>query len=615
MQKIQTYFFILIFLLLRISNVSLAQTSIDSTESEKLQDQLKHLNDDISKRPISINRKVEEILAYAKTKNYGECIVIANTILAKGHEKQGNYDKALELIFKADSLTNIYNFHKYDFLIKFTIGMIYSTRGDSKTAIKHLEESLAIGKEIDNYKAIGSSFVHLGYAHTMLGNFEKATEYFSNAFDVYKTNKDEKRLSKCHLYLGILHNRMREPKKAIDEFNTAIHISTEEKDTAQMIAILQNLMSTHAILGNTDQAFELYSKRGELIEKIEYPENKKLDLNIGVMYIQDEQYQKGKDLLEICREYYKKEGNLYRIALIDHWIAIAFRGLNQYNKSAEKSIISYEEAKASGHARQAEISAYTLFQTYHWRGKNDLAIDWLQKANVLKDSLQTAKSEQAFLALQTKFDTYKKEQEIELLKSKRENDRSKRNILYLLLFLGSLLALALLYAQRQRAKKDKIHQLNLLYQSETERKMLQQKLEYKQKELTSQILTMTQKNTVLQNVRDRIQDLKTSENAYQVSRLIRNINQGINNSDEWEKFLATFKSIHSSFLEKLHALSDGLTSSEIRLASLMKMNLSSKEIASILNISDEGVKKARYRLRKKLGLASEVVIQDYLLSL
>lgn len=75
-----------------------------------------------------------------------------------------------------------------------------------------------------------------------------------------------------------------------------------------------------------------------------------------------------------------------------------------------------------------------------------------------------------------------------------------------------------------------------------------------------------------------------------------------------------FSSIHQAFMDELKAQYGEFSNTEWRLISLMKMNLSSKDIANILRISPDGVKKARYRLRKKMDLASEVDIQDYLIS-
>jgi len=71
--------------------------------------------------------------------------------------------------------------------------------------------------------------------------------------------------------------------------------------------------------------------------------------------------------------------------------------------------------------------------------------------------------------------------------------------------------------------------------------------------------------------------------------------------------------ICQDFLDRLREEFGSFTKSEMRLIALLKMNLSSKDIANTLRISAEGVKKARYRLRKKMGLSREQDIQDYLL--
>ena len=101
---------------------------------------------------------------------------------------------------------------------------------------------------------------------------------------------------------------------------------------------------------------------------------------------------------------------------------------------------------------------------------------------------------------------------------------------------------------------------------------------------------------------------KTSE------RISRMIQMDANDDDEWDQFGKEFSSIHQDFLDRLRSQFGNFSKSEMRLIALLKMNLSSKDIANTLRISGEGVKKARYRLRKKMSIASDIDIQDYLLS-
>ena len=83
---------------------------------------------------------------------------------------------------------------------------------------------------------------------------------------------------------------------------------------------------------------------------------------------------------------------------------------------------------------------------------------------------------------------------------------------------------------------------------------------------------------------------------------------------EWDQFGKEFSSIHQEFLDRLKSQYGDFSKNDLRLIALLKMNLSSKDIANTLRISPDGVKKARYRLRKKLDLESSVDIQDFLLS-
>ena len=145
---------------------------------------------------------------------------------------------------------------------------------------------------------------------------------------------------------------------------------------------------------------------------------------------------------------------------------------------------------------------------------------------------------------------------------------------------------------------------------------LEQQLHFKQREMTAQVLSLARKNELLQNLDEQMENMKKVANPdslFYVKKLRKLIETHLNNDQVWEQFLISFKEVHQNFFQQLTNKFSNLNSTDLRLVSLMKMNLSAKEIASLLNISVLGVKKARYRLRKKLELDSEVNVQDYLL--
>ena len=196
--------------------------------------------------------------------------------------------------------------------------------------------------------------------------------------------------------------------------------------------------------------------------------------------------------------------------------------------------------------------------------------------------------------------------------------RAARNKFLLSGLVGlSLFGLALFYiiSVRRKLEKAKLEQQN--QEERMKRREVEKELEHKQRELTTKILQLASKNEFLGKLEKEIQQLYTTvqgdakETAKRISRMIE-----LDATDEemWTQFSKEFEVIHSDFMQKLVQEFGPFSKTEIRLISLMKMNLPSKDIANILRISENGLKKARYRLRKKMNLASDINLQSFFLT-
>jgi DNA-binding CsgD family transcriptional regulator len=109
--------------------------------------------------------------------------------------------------------------------------------------------------------------------------------------------------------------------------------------------------------------------------------------------------------------------------------------------------------------------------------------------------------------------------------------------------------------------------------------------------------------------------LNDSNNRQHKQRIVSLINRNIHDDSDWEIFEKNFAEVHEDFLEKLKEKYPDITAGELKLAAYIKMNLSSKEIAPLLNISVRSVENKRYRLRKKMGIAHDSNLSDHLLRL
>lgn len=204
-------------------------------------------------------------------------------------------------------------------------------------------------------------------------------------------------------------------------------------------------------------------------------------------------------------------------------------------------------------------------------------------------------------------------------------------ILYL--FAGVFAAWALYKKQRKKfiaqQLKHEEEQKKLLYlhQLEMEKaekelvKLRNEKLEaeilHKNSELASTAMHLVQKGELLGKIKEQMIRLKNSTGSEKGSddlkKILRSISEEDKLDEQWEQFSMHFDKVHSDFLVAIKNRFPNLTANELKLCAYLRMNLSTKEIAQLMNISVRGVEISRYRLRKKLQLPTEVNLFNFLI--
>ncbi|MBT8313046.1 MAG: two component regulator three y domain-containing protein, partial [Maribacter sp.] len=111
------------------------------------------------------------------------------------------------------------------------------------------------------------------------------------------------------------------------------------------------------------------------------------------------------------------------------------------------------------------------------------------------------------------------------------------------------------------------------------------------------------------------EQLKQVNSSPKIKTVIKTINRNINNSDDWKFFEEAFNNADKDFLKNIRIQHPDLTPNDLRLCAYLRLNLSSKEIAPLLNISVRSVEVKRYRLRKKMALPHENSLVEYILNL
>jgi DNA-binding CsgD family transcriptional regulator len=150
-----------------------------------------------------------------------------------------------------------------------------------------------------------------------------------------------------------------------------------------------------------------------------------------------------------------------------------------------------------------------------------------------------------------------------------------------------------------------------------EKENLKEEVATKDVQLLASSVQYAQKNELFNEIRTMLHTLRTENSnntAPTLRRLINVIEGEIKGEDEWESFKYYFDKINLDFSEKLLKIEPTLTPNDIRMAMLVRLNISTKEIAKLLNITPMGVQKSKYRLKKRLGLEEKDDLKEYLLS-
>lgn len=427
----------------------------------------------------------------------------------------------------------------------------------------------------------------MGRVYSKLGDYNKAIELNDKATSIFKVIGDSTSVAGCYNERGVMHHFMNEFVVAERFFQRALAINRAQRNLKEIATNLNNLCLYR---GNTEEKLSFIQEAITI--------NKNLDAqwslgenynNMGKQYYYDKQYSKALEALHKAYEYAHNIGA--RELICDNY---------EYSSMVYAAIGDYAQA-------------------YKYLEKMQHLSKELQSSNKLRNIEQ----EISYKRYQDqKHATEMQEQiyEIELL---------KRN----LWLLGSILILGLavsifLYKWYKRRKDLQLaearYQLQLSEKEVAELRMHQQELELQnvnnalatsRQEATSFAVFLKSRNELLDKIREMVKEGYKMD-AQAITPHLKKINAFISQSQSGDKtnsaLLTNIDDKSNEFLQRLVAIHPKLTQGEKYLATLLRVNLSTKEISMLTGTTPKTINMNRYRLRKSLNLSSEEDLTDYL---
>ena len=143
-------------------------------------------------------------------------------------------------------------------------------------------------------------------------------------------------------------------------------------------------------------------------------------------------------------------------------------------------------------------------------------------------------------------------------------------------------------------------------------------INHKNKELATSTMHLINKNEFIAHVKQNLTSLvkKNPKDplAGDLEKIMASIDQNISSDDDWQQFEIHFDQVHGNFSQRLKDKFPNLSPQERRLCAYLRMNMTTKEIANLLNITVRGAEISRYRLRKKLGLSRDTNLAEFILN-
>ena len=498
-------------------------------------------------------------------------------LAAYGYLNSDVSNKAISILNRAeaeymelDDMLNLAFIHNMYFLY-------YMDVNKDDSVVYYYHKSLEDLKLVED-KQSKTYFSTQAIINTNIGNFfffnrkeyNDALVYYDTALYYAGINNDTTRLAASYSNIGIVYKEKKRYGEAQANFEKAYKLSLA----------IDNKIYAANILGNLG---DVYTQKGDFAKSIEY---KKSANNLFI-----------------------ETGQPTQIFKSSRVLASAYLNAKKYAKS--KSICVSLIADTTNVPLREQMPLFSILtKVYKGLNNTDSALYYHEIYSSLSMRLQRLKN---FKATEELIIAHKTEQALKdnQLLSIKYKVQLKRHYQLIVVTVVMFLVIILLFFNIYQRKKLQIAKRKEI---EIENKLLKEKLEFKNKELTISTMNIIRHSEFVSSLVPELKELYLKVPAGN-KNLIGNIVQKINmhnKTELWDDFYRTFTEVNGSFFEVLNDKFPKLSVKERKLCALLKLEMSTKDIASITNTSTRGVETARHRLRKKLELTSEDNLCVYL---
>lgn len=481
-----------------------------------------------------------------------------------------------------------------------------------------LKKSIVTNVIAAKYEALYTNLQQLAFIHLRMADYEQALEYLSMAGDycaLYGNKPDQavitRRLGTVYTEMGMLEKGMEYLKEAHRMF-----IDTGDTVNYEYAKSLKNVGLNYSRQDKYRQGLQYFKRALVLGDELDMPlEVASSYANMAGAYLYLDSPDSVLLLLDKAEEIFTEHEDMLGLGTVFNNRGEYYLQRDDYRNALNmfvKANYSYGEVQEN----RFRINALKNIALMHYKlGNKDEAVKMYQEYISANANMMRAKLDKTIQNMDARyrFVEQRRRAENQLALSKKQAKLKSYQVLLLAGLLIILVAGTSVYIY-QRKLESKLVKVQL-EKEKSEKTDLRNEIGFKDRELEGFALNITHKNKMLEDIKEKLNALKEKRDGVD-SKKLRDlkymIDQFLQNDKELEDFHKQVEILQQNFLYVLKEEYPYLNENETRLCVLLRLGISSKDIALMRNVSEKSVHMARYRLRKKMGLDSNTNLVEYL---
>jgi len=521
--------------------------------------------------------------------------VHCDTLIQRGIKAMWKKDhiKSLELLTEARAMAEKNHWYLQQFLATNNIGVNYYSLLDYGEALNYYLESytIAVKKLEPKHEMVVLNNIAILYSKEE--DYSKAKEYFKKAYDIAKKNKD---LFKTGMYAMNLGNVCNEAGNLKEARAYIIESLPYLKTDIDMYLLAETgLAENDLLMGHATQARD---KATAILSQLKTPGFNDTWLSL---------------MLVITESHIKDQQYIEAVVFANKILA------SKPNVDVKKNVFGL------------------LSETYSKSGRYDAALQYKDSVIAAEKKLYKIKNSQLYNNSRVKFEIQDYKNQITI---NTEKLAAERKLFYYIIVVIIAIVLIIILVLRNLSVKHRQKQLlaernekvmalelekekneNLLLEQQIkerettgllEQERLKGEIEARNRKLSAKALYLSGRNELIEDILSSVSGTTELSKNPALAGHIKTLKTHLKTNDEWDSFLTHFEEVNQGFLSRLKAKQPALTANDVRFITYIYMNLSTKEIASMLNITAEAIRKRKERLATKMELPEGTSLYDYL---